>query len=94
MESHLPDLSGTLGFDGGIPVQFPMATRILFVCKYPERIADHTTNIVEIMLFLVKGRDIRHMNKRRKDIEVPQSNKPWKRLSRGPCRQWLEGSID
>jgi phosphate uptake regulator len=40
------------------------ATPSLFVAKYLERIADHATNIVGMAVFLIKGRDIPHMDKR------------------------------
>lgn len=42
------------------------ATRILFVSKYLERIADHGTNIAEMVTFMVKGRMIRHMDRKKK----------------------------
>jgi len=36
------------------------ATRIVFVSKYLERIADHATNIAEMVVFMVSGKMIRH----------------------------------
>jgi phosphate transport system protein len=36
------------------------ATRLMFISKYLERMADHATNIAEMVIFLVKGRDVRH----------------------------------
>jgi len=41
------------------------ATRLLFISKYLERIADHATNIAEMVVFMVKGRTIRHMDKKK-----------------------------
>jgi phosphate transport system protein len=55
-----------LGLMAQDPQTIPRATPILFVSKYLERIADHATNIAEIVVFLVKGRDIRHMDQRRR----------------------------
>jgi phosphate transport system protein len=45
------------------PHTIPRATRILFVSKYIERIADHATNIAEMVVFMVKGKTIRHMDR-------------------------------
>ena len=37
------------------------AMKISFVAQYLERIADHATNIAEIVIYLVAGKIIRHM---------------------------------
>ena len=44
------------------PATITRAMRILFVSKYLERIADHATNIAEMVVFMVKGQSIRHIN--------------------------------
>lgn len=38
------------------------AIKISYVSKYLERIADHATNIAEMVMFLVDGRIVRHGN--------------------------------
>ena len=45
------------------PQTVTRATRLLFVSKYLERIADHATNIAEMVIFMVKGTSIRHMDR-------------------------------
>jgi len=49
------------------PTTVTRAIRLLFVAKYLERIADHATNIAEMVVYLVKGKSIRHLD------HVPQS---------------------
>ena len=36
------------------------ALRITFIAKYLERIADHATNIAQMVIFLCEGQDVRH----------------------------------
>ncbi len=37
------------------------AVRLTYIDKYIERIADHATNIAEMVVYMVKGKVIRHM---------------------------------
>lgn len=37
------------------------STRLLSLGKYIERIADHATNIAEMVVFMVRGEDVRHL---------------------------------
>ncbi|MDA8077683.1 MAG: phosphate signaling complex protein PhoU [Nitrospiraceae bacterium] len=43
------------------PTTVTRAMKISFVAQYLERIADHATNIAEMVIYLVKGKIIRHM---------------------------------
>ena len=43
------------------PKNISRAVRLTYITKYLERIADHATNIAEMVVFLVKGKVIRHM---------------------------------
>jgi len=42
------------------PATVPAAIHLMFVARNLERIADHTTNIAEDVIFLVRGIDVRH----------------------------------
>jgi phosphate transport system protein len=46
------------------PSTITRAMRLLFVSKNLERIGDHATNIAEMVIFLVRGQSIRHLDKR------------------------------
>jgi phosphate transport system protein len=43
------------------PSTVSRAMKISFVAQYLERFADHATNIAEMVIYLVKGKIIRHM---------------------------------
>jgi phosphate transport system protein len=42
------------------PSSVRRAMKFIYVCKSLERIADHATNIAEMVIFMIKGKDIRH----------------------------------
>ncbi len=42
------------------PSTISRAMRLTYISKSLERIADHATNIAEMVIFMVKGKDIRH----------------------------------
>jgi len=42
------------------PRTIPRATRLILVSRYLERIADHATNIAEMVVYLAEGKNIRH----------------------------------
>jgi phosphate transport system protein len=48
------------------PKIIPLAVKRTYIAKYLERIADHATNIAEMVIYLCKGKMIRHM-------ELPES---------------------
>ena len=42
------------------PQTITRAIRLSFIAKYLERMADHATNIAELVVYLVEGKIIRH----------------------------------
>jgi phosphate transport system protein len=42
------------------PKNVSRAMRITFIAKYLERVADHATNIAQMVIFMCEGRDVRH----------------------------------
>jgi phosphate transport system protein len=57
----------TISFMIADPLTINRAMKIASVSKYLERIADHATNIAEMVIFMVKGKSIRHVK------ELPSS---------------------
>ena len=49
-----------LTFMMGDPTTIPRAMDLILVSRHIERIADHATNICEDVIFMVKGKDVRH----------------------------------
>ncbi|HEY6011296.1 MAG TPA: phosphate signaling complex protein PhoU, partial [Nitrospirota bacterium] len=43
------------------PRNISRAVRLSYITKYLERIGDHATNIAEMVVYMVKGKVIRHM---------------------------------
>jgi len=58
------------------PDMIARALELMFISKSIERIADHATNIAEEMIYLAKGKDVRHTEEVRKDAPPP-SVPPW-----------------
>ena len=57
-----------LSFMTDDPQAISRTMRLLFVSKYLERIGDHATNIAEMVIFLVRGTSIRHMDTVPRDL--------------------------
>jgi len=55
-----PELLGHMMQD---PTTVSTAQRLQSIAKYLERIADHATNLGEMVVFMVRGEDKRHANK-------------------------------
>lgn len=45
------------------PANIPRASHLMFVAKFLERVGDHASNVAEMVIFLVEGRDVRHLQK-------------------------------
>jgi phosphate transport system protein len=48
------------------PGTISRALELMFISKSIERIADHATNIAEEMIYLAKGKDVRHSDEVKK----------------------------
>jgi phosphate transport system protein len=54
------------------PATIYRATRVQSIAKYLERIADHAMNLAEAVVFLVKGKDVRHKH-RPSESDIPEA---------------------
>jgi phosphate transport system protein len=54
----IPGLVSLMTLD---PSLVPRSIRLISIAKYLERVADHATNIAEMVVFMVRGQDVRHM---------------------------------
>jgi phosphate transport system protein len=52
------------------------ATRVQSIAKYLERIGDHATNLAEMVIFMVRGKDIRHTGSSRHVSKNPPMVEP------------------
>jgi phosphate transport system protein len=55
------DLLGLMMED---PRNIRRANNLLFVAKHLERLGDHATNVAEMVVYMVRGTDVRHPNSR------------------------------
>jgi phosphate transport system protein len=42
------------------PRTIPRAIRVILISRFMERVADHATNIAEMVIYLVEGKMVRH----------------------------------
>ena len=46
------------------PRNIRRANSLLFVAKHLERVGDHATNVAEMVIYMVRGTDVRHPGSR------------------------------
>jgi len=61
---YLKIFSELLGLMMEDPRSIRRATSLMFVAKHLERFGDHATNLAEMVIFMVRGTDVRHPKSR------------------------------
>lgn len=56
------------------PGTISRAIRLTFIGKYIERIADHATNISELVIYMVEGKIVRHITPPASDTQAPDGS--------------------
>lgn len=78
------------------------ATRVQSIAKYLERVGDHATNLAEMVVFMVKGKDIRHLGRRdaADEVRVPHGvlfvcvrNAARSQMAEGLARKLLPSAV-
>ena len=57
------------------PTTIQRGIHVQSVAKWLERIADHSTNLAELVIFMVKGKDVRHISHMSSPPSPPSSQK-------------------
>lgn len=58
------------------PGSIARASNLMFVAKYLERVGDHSSNIAEMVIFMVEGLDVRHQGKIARARELQKAADP------------------
>lgn len=53
------------------PRNIRRTTSLMFVAKHLERLGDHATNVAEMVIYMVRGTDLRHPRSRQAELERP-----------------------
>lgn len=60
-ELHRETFDAVIGLMQAEPENIPTSVNFLSIARHLERIGDHSTNIAEMVVFMVRGKDIRHL---------------------------------